>query len=313
MGEPDPRLHPRTGQTQQVYTEFLTGLRRDDDPTTRAYPVNTTILEQLPALQPRPTRINQPDLQAHKHLMCLIVLGFFFLLRPAEYTYGQSEGRSQAFRFCDVFLHMDGKVYHGPDAPINDLSDIERITYAVLQFNDQKNAVRGEQVGHRPTDDPFLCPAKSLGWLIYHLRRAKAPPTTPLYRFFAPHAKSGHIDVTPAKITYALRRAAARTSATTGIEASCLSCRSLRPGGATALLCANVGADHIMLLGRWKSDAMFRYLRVQAAAATHHFASDMLRHGGFTFTPQHYHNGHPPAEVPATIAELLDHIELYDD
>ena len=75
----------------------------------------------------------------------------------------------------------------------------------------------------------------------------------------------------PAKSTYvtnALQHAASLHETRTGILSSKITARSLRPGGATALLCANVGTEAIMLLGRWKSDAMFRYLRVQAATTT---------------------------------------------
>ena len=49
-----------------------------------------------------------------------------------------------------------------------------------------------------------------------------------------------------------------------GIPAASISCRSLRPGGATALLCAGVDDETIKLIGRWQSDAMLRYLRVDA-------------------------------------------------
>jgi hypothetical protein len=40
--------------------------------------------------------------------------------------------------------------------------------------------------------------------------------------------------------------------------------RSTRAGGAMALLCAGVNFDRIRLLGRWRSDKMYRYLHVQA-------------------------------------------------
>jgi hypothetical protein len=42
-----------------------------------------------------------------------------------------------------------------------------------------------------------------------------------------------------------------------------ISARSMRPGGATALLCASVDADSIKLVGRWKSDSMLSHLLAQ--------------------------------------------------
>jgi hypothetical protein len=64
-----------------------------------------------------------------------------------------------------------------------------------------------------------------------------------------------------------------------------VSARSLRPGGATTLLCAGVNPDAIQLLGRWKSDFMLRYLRVAAQTNTGFFAARMLAAGAFTFAP----------------------------
>ena len=72
--------------------------------------------------------------------------------------------------------------------------------------------------------------------------------------------------------------------------------RGLRPGGATALLCAGVDPDLIQLLGRWLSDAMFRYLRVQAA--TKRLSQLMLEHGTYTFAPGTPYSS-PSSPLPA--------------
>ena len=190
---------------------------------------------------------------------------------------------------------------------MNDAS-IRDIEYAALEFADQKNAVKGEQVGHRPTSDPRLCPVKALGRIALRLRQANAPPTEPIHRHYNRRTRRWH-NTTSAFITNALRHAAASLERQTGIAPSLLSARSLRPGGATALLCANAGTDSIMLLGRWKSDAMFRYLRVQAATST--FSTRMLEHGAFTFAPSAYARRDLPREAPAPVAALLQHDDLY--
>ena len=52
-----------------------------------------------------------------------------------------------------------------------------------------------------------------------------------------------------------------------------------------ALLCANVDQDLIKLLGRWHSDAMIRYLFVQAEPIMKKFASAMFNNGSYTFFP----------------------------
>ena len=104
-----------------------------------------------------------------------------------------------------------------------------------------------------------------------------------------------------------------QTETITGVHHTKVSARSLRPGGATALLCANVDSDAIMLLGRWKSDAMFRYLRIQATVHSQEFSQRMLDHGAYTFVPANFESGGLPQQAPAPVAALLAHNELYAD
>ena len=153
-----------------------------------------------------------------------------------------------------------------------------------LEFADQKNGVKGERLGHAATDDPFLCPCKALGRLCLHLQEHNASPDTPLHHHFNASDNNWY-EVTSTFITNALRHAAKYVQEDTGILPHLISARSLRPGGATALLCANVDPNTIQLLGRWRSDAMLRYLRVQAHAFRSNFAQQMLSAGNFTFAP----------------------------
>ena len=52
-----------------------------------------------------------------------------------------------------------------------------------------------------------------------------------------------------------------------------------------ALLCAHVDSDTIRLLGRWQSDAMLRYLTVQAQPVMRDFARRMVQAGNYTLLP----------------------------
>ena len=61
--------------------------------------------------------------------------------------------------------------------------------------------------------------------------------------------------------------------------------RSLRAGGATALLCAGIDMDLIRLLGRWKSDAMLCYLHASANPHVHKLARQMFHGGHYSFAP----------------------------
>ena len=98
--------------------------------------------------------------------------------------------------------------------------------------------------------------------------------------------------------------------ANTGILATKATARSLRPGGLTALLCANVGTEAIMLLGRWKSDAMFRCLHVQATTSA--YSQLMLDAGDFTFTPSVFERAGLPNETPIEVAQLAANEDLFD-
>ena len=74
---------------------------------------------------------------------------------------------------------------------------------------------------------------------------------------------------------------------------------------------AGVDTDHICLMGRWKSDAMFRYLRIQAAAHARGFAQKMLDSGAYTFAPAlHKQGSAPPLETPAAYRAALE-ADLY--
>ena len=94
---PDPRKDRRTGQLYPLCTAFLKALQDDDDPSSRAYPVNTDIIRQLFEV----LDFSHPkDGPLNEHIVDLIIVAFFWLLRPAEYTDASTEeARTQAFQF----------------------------------------------------------------------------------------------------------------------------------------------------------------------------------------------------------------------
>jgi hypothetical protein len=103
-------------------------------------------------------------------------------------------------------------------------------------------------------------------------------------------------------ITVALRSAAHLVGATVGFLPADVSCRSLRAGGAMAMICARIDLLTIQLLGRWRSDTMLWYLHVQAAPLTNNIASRMLQGGQYQLLP----NQAVPAIVPALEAEVVE-------
>ena len=65
---------------------------------------------------------------------------------------------------------------------------------------------------------------------------------------------------------------------------------SLWETGAMALLCSGVGTNIIILIGRWRSDKMLRYIHVQADPIMRNYSKLMIIHGNYNLLP---HNAVP--------------------
>ena len=91
--------------------------------------------------------------------------------------------------------------------------------------------------------------------------------------------------VSPADITLVLRLSVSALGPSIGLLPSDVTAKSLRAGGAMALLLAHVDTDIIRLIGRWRSDEMLHYLHLQAQPIMRNFASLMLHGGDYTLLP----------------------------
>ena len=85
----------------------------------------------------------------------MIIIAFFFLLRPGEYT----DNPNNPFRLADVQLFIGHTRLHLANAPT---SQLQQARFASLTFTNQKNGVRGEVIGLACSGDPFLCPVKAI-------------------------------------------------------------------------------------------------------------------------------------------------------
>ena len=155
-------------------------------------------------------------------------------------------------------------------------------THSSITFDDQKNRERGEVIGHGCSGHSVACPTKTLIRRIVYLRCHQADATTPLCA--VRHDQHRWKYVTSKLITTSLRVATAALPHL-NYNPSDVSARSLRSGGAMALICGNITKDRIQLQGRWKSDSVFQYLHAQALPLVHNLAAVMLRHGAFTLLP----------------------------
>jgi hypothetical protein len=187
-------------------------------------------------------------------------------MRPGEYC-----TTNPGHPFC-----RNDVTFHQGDTPLGIRSteaELLQATHVTLTFREQKNANRGEKVSQARTNN-VLCPVTALARREIHLRRAHAPPDAPIHSVYAPHPTH----ITSKNITDLLRQGA-RAIGLEPHEVSAISAASLRATGASALLTAGVDSDLIRLLGRWKSDAMLRYLHTQSVGLLHNTASRMLLAG----------------------------------
>mmetsp|Transcript_64909 Transcript_64909/g.188173 ORF Transcript_64909/g.188173 Transcript_64909/m.188173 type:complete len:382 (-) Transcript_64909:11-1156(-) len=272
MGTPDPR-YTSTGKIDFRLQRMLASYRKLDAPPLRVKPIPVPILRHI-SLQALRTN-SEADLA----IADMICLGFFFLLRPGEYTGTTSE--TQPFHLQNVTLFV------GPtrlDPLTTDIGRFAAATFVTLEFTTQKNSVRGECIGLGRSGDPSFCPVVAAARRVSHLRSHHAAGNQPLASFFHPPTNAFR-RLTPTDITTTLRLATTILGPAHGFLPDNVSARSLRASGAMALLCADVDSDRIQLIGRWRSDEMMRYLHVQAEPVMRDFSSRMLRGGHFTLLP----------------------------
>lgn len=272
MGAKDPRKDS-TGAIDHRIQRQLRAWSKDDPAPSRVKPIPISILHHVLAAAFGP--LGTPTLQAQAD-MC--VIAWFYLCRPGEYT-GTSIGDSAPFRLQDVQLFCGTSRLDILSAPDNLLHSS---TGSTLTFDNQKNGVRGECIAHGCSGSSLCCPVRALTRRVLYLRAHHAPPETPLATLFLPHV----VPIKSADITLLLRAAVVDLGPLRlGLVPNDIEARSLRAGGAQALLCAGVDETAIRLVGRWRSDAALRYLHVQALPLMSVYAGQMLHGGQYTVTP----------------------------
>ena len=168
LGAKDPRMKS-TGKLDRRLQLHFRCYSRQDLPPSRVKPIPVQVLRRLACVA---AASRDPELQA---VADMIIIAFFFLLRPGEYTGAKSD--SSPFRLSDVTFSVGRTVFDTSTATNNDLA---AATFTILIFTTQKNGVRGEKIGHGATGDTLLCPKEALRRRVMHLRQHYAPDDTPL-------------------------------------------------------------------------------------------------------------------------------------
>lgn len=271
MGADDPRLNS-AGKNDFRISRMYAAWKKIDPPANRVKPIPIQVIRRIAYIAAN----LPPDAHLLQATADMIIIGFFFLLRPGEYTDSPSD--TTPFTWGDVQLST------GPLRLDLDTAPDARVLAALsaaLTFTTQKNGVENEVIKLGRSGDPYLCPTLAIARRVLHLRQNNAPKHTPLGRVFTPN---GVQSVTPNLITKTLRAAVSFLGSDLGFLPSEVTARSLRASGATALLVANVDTDVIRLLGRWRSDEMLRYLHLSAEPIMRSFARKMLQ-AEYTLVP----------------------------
>ena len=271
VGAPDPRLD-QVGSIDFRLRRQLAAYRREDPPPSRVRPIPLQLLHHtFDCLRAGTAR--------QRAIADLALIAFFFLLRPGEHCDGGTDTDSTPFRLRDVSFFIGARRFSALTATT---AQIRAATYASLYFTTQKNGVKGEAIGHGRSGHATACPVRRLAERVLYLRSLGAPADTPLA---AVYARGRWCAVKSTEITTALRASAAAMGDSIGLLPRDISARSLRAGGAMALLLGKVDTDTIKLVGRWRSDAMLVYLHVSARPIMQAHARTMVQHGAYALIP----------------------------
>jgi hypothetical protein len=270
MGAPDPRL-AASGKHEFRLGRLFAAYAKKDAPPMRVKPVPIQVIQHALTLA------NSAPSADNLAVANMILIAFFFLMRPGEHTVTKD---NTPFKLKDIQFHVGQHRYNAATIPIALLPAASFVTYT---YDTQKNAQRNEAIGLGRSGQGNCCPVEATAQRVRHLRDNNALPNTPLGTYYLPNGSSK--TVTSENITQTLRFSLQHFGDTLGITTSDISARSLRAGGAMALLCAHVDHDTIRLIGRWRSDEMLRYLHAQAQPVMHDFARRMVQGGNYTFIP----------------------------
>ncbi|KAI2491001.1 hypothetical protein MHU86_23569 [Fragilaria crotonensis] len=255
VGAVDPRLNTIGDVDFRLHALFHSW-KKSDPPSLRVKPLPLLVLHHAHRLAAT-TPNDSPTHAAGDYLL----LAFYFLLRPGEYSGTPQTDADDLFRVQDTGVWIGHRRLNPLLCPSDDLV---AATFVIVTFTTQKNGVRGETLGHgRSGHLTTLCPVAALTRRLLHLRLVGVTPTTPLNAYRSSATARWRFVVLPTDYTSLLRFAVALfPSSLTDFSPRDVSACSRRAGGAMAMLCGGIDSERIRLIGRWRSDEKYRYLHV---------------------------------------------------
>ena len=278
LGADDPR-HASDGKIDFRLKRQFRSYKKEDRPSIQVKPLPICIIMAIVAHSARPST------SAHaKSLANLVCIAFFFLLRPGEYTGTVTD--DQAFSLDDITLYVHSRRLSNQHSTDEELLSATNLT---LTFTTQKNMNNGQTIAHARSGHPMCCPVlATVRQLLMHrhafrLHGRAYKGSTKLASIYSPTGKN--VPLRASDFTTTIRLFAATKRTVTGVNPSEYSARSLRAGGAMALMAGKCDDNIIKLLGRWRSDAMMDYLHEQSLPIFKRLAGVMYNNGHHSFLP----------------------------
>jgi hypothetical protein len=151
LGLPDARL-TRKGTLDIRLIRQLAAYAKDDPPPQRVKPVPISILRLAAEF-----RLMADSCKANA-IADMLLLGFYFMLRPGEYAHTDSR-EATPFRLRHVHIFARNQRINHLTCPIYQLATASSVA---LEFDKQKNGVRGELIGLSRSGHPTNCPVMAI-------------------------------------------------------------------------------------------------------------------------------------------------------
>ena len=216
----------------------------------------------------------------------LVVVAFFFAMRSCEYSDVEAQRRTAVVQVRDITF-WKGSERLG----LHQTDEIRNADAVSITFRKQKNRDDGTTITqHRNKDDDDLCPVRALGEIVGRIRGYGETTgkswTQSTINTFPRAGGAGLTGITSKTVLQRIRQAVAEIGGSRlGYDAGRVGTHSIRSGAAMAMFLAGVPIETIQLIGRWKSRAFMRYIRIQVPDITKDVASKMtLRESFFTIT-----------------------------
>ena len=116
----------------------------------------------------------------------MIIIVYLFLVHLGEYTISKSD--SIPFYTEDITFRCGRSVFVATAIK----EDLQAATLVTLAFTTQKNVLRGNNIGHKASREPILCPKAALLQRVLHLRDNKSTPSNTLACTMTPTGIDGN-------------------------------------------------------------------------------------------------------------------------